>query len=163
MTCIYAVFHHFFQHFFSLSWFLFRPDRIFQVHDMTINFSFVLFFIHFSLFFISLLWAMSHVVDGLPAWNISSHMRTVLKGLAFSSRLLVSFLSKGYGSKVFSKNGQFSIDVAQDINQGDFVLLMEKVWPAQCCSKSWCIPNYQLSVSFKTHHFFCLIFEEFEK
>ena len=36
-----------------------------------------------------------------------------------------------------------------------------KVWS---CSKSWCTPNHQLSVSFKNSSFFCcLIFEEFEK
>ena len=41
-------------------------------------------------------------------------------------------------------------------------LVIEKVWQVWSCSKSWCIPNYQLSVSFKTHHFFCPISEEFE-
>ena len=40
-------------------------------------------------------------------------------------------------------------------------LIVEKVWQVWSCSKSWCIPNYQLLVSFKTHHF-CLISEEFE-
>ena len=55
----------------------------------------------------------------------------------FGSKLSIPLLlTKGYGSKVFSKNGQFSIDVPQDINHGDFkvsrswdfVLLVEKVW-----------------------------------
>ena len=50
---------------------------------------------------------------------------------------LYHFCPRGYGSKVFpKKNGQFLIDMPQDINQGDFrvsrswdfVLLMEKVW-----------------------------------
>ena len=43
-------------------------------------------------------------------------------------------------------------------------LVIEKVWQVWSYSKSWCIPNYQLSVSFKNSSFFCcLIFEEFEK
>ena len=43
-----AVFHHFFNTFFFwiwLSWFSFGLNRIFQVHDMTINFSFCSFFL----------------------------------------------------------------------------------------------------------------------
>ena len=133
-------FSSFSQHFFLtwLSWFSFRLNSNFSSAWHNNQFFFCsFFFIHFSLFFLNgLLWAMSHVVDGLPAWSISSHMRIVLKGLAFGSRLLVSFLFRGYGSEVFPKNEQFSIDVPQDINQGDFrvsrswdfVLLMEKVW-----------------------------------
>ena len=42
-------------------------------------------------------------------------------------------------------------------------LLIEKVWQVWSCSKSWCIPNYQLSVPTKIHLFVCLIFEEFER
>ena len=104
-----------------LSWFSFGLNRIFQVHDMTINFSFVLFHSFFSLFFNGPLWAISHVVDGLLAWSISSHMRIILKGLAFDSRLLVSFLSREkYGSKIFPRNEQFLVNVPGGINQGDF-------------------------------------------
>ena len=55
----------------------------------------------FSFFLNSLLWATLHVVDGLPAWSISSHVRIVLKGLAFGLRLLVSFLLRG---KIWLKN-----------------------------------------------------------
>ena len=111
MICVYAVFITFstFSYCPWLFWFSIRLKQIFQVHNTTISFSFV-FSLFFSSFFLNgLLWAMSHVVDGLPAWSISSPMRIVLKGLAFGSRLFVSFLSRGYGSKVFPKNGQFSI------------------------------------------------------
>ena len=79
--------HHFF-----VAWFLFRPNRIFQVHDMTINFSFV--FLFFVFFVVCLLRATTHIIDDLLDWSISSHMRTVLRGLAFGSRLLISFLSR---------------------------------------------------------------------
>ena len=62
---------------------------------------------------------------------------------------------------MFSRDGQFSIDVPQGISQDDlsvsrswdFVLFIENVWQAWNCSKSWCIPNYQLSVSFKNSSF----------
>ena len=47
-------------------------------------------------------------------------VRIVLEGWLFGPRLFISFLSKkGYGSKVFSRNGQFSIDVPQGISQDD--------------------------------------------
>ena len=83
--------------------------------------------------------------------------------LAFWSKVVYTIIvnKKGYGLKVFSRNGQFSIDVPQDINQGDFrvswswdfVLLIEKVWQIWNCNRSWCIPNYQISVFSKTRHF----------
>ena len=92
------------------------------------------------------------------------------KGLAFGPRLFVPVFSKEriMAQKVFSKNGQFLVNMPQDINQGDsrvsrswdFVLLIEKVWSY---SKSWCIPNYQLSVPTKIHFLYCLISNEFEK
>ena len=81
-----CIFHHFFN-------FMLGLKRISLVHDMTLNF---LLFIRFFSFFVDcLLWATSHVVDDFLAWIIYFHMRIVLKGLAFGSRLLVSFLSKG--------------------------------------------------------------------
>ena len=61
----------------------------------------------------------------------------------------------------------------QDVNQGDFrvsrclgfvFFVIKRVWQVWSYSKSWCIPNYQLTVSFKnSSFFFCLIFKEFEK
>ena len=71
-------FSSFSQHFFFASWFLFRLNRIFQVHDMTINFSFVLFF--FFILTICLLRATMLAIDGLPSRSISSHVRIILKG-----------------------------------------------------------------------------------
>ena len=50
MICVYAAFHHFLNIFLA-SWFSFRLSRIFQVHDMTINFSFCSCIHSFFLFF----------------------------------------------------------------------------------------------------------------
>ena len=97
------------------------------------------------------------------------------KGWPFGLRFLVSLLSKErIWLKKFSKNGQFLVYVPRDINQGDFrvslswdfILLVEKVRQVWNYSKSWFIPNYQISVFFfkkKLIIFCCLIFEEFEK
>ena len=97
-----------FSTFFLASWFLFRLDRIFQVHDMTINFSFVLFF--FFLFFsICLLRATTHAINGLPSCSISSQCKDYFGRLAFWSKVvyIISVNKKGYGSKVFQRNGEF--------------------------------------------------------
>ena len=106
MICVYVAFSSFSQHFLA-SWFLFRNNQIFQVHDMTINFSFVLFF--FFILVICLLWAMMHAIHGPPGWNISSHMRIVLKGWPFGPRLFISFLSKKriMAQKYFRKMSNF--------------------------------------------------------
>ena len=85
MIRVYAIFHHFFN-IFLLSWFLFRLNRIFQVHDMTINFS-------FFIVTICLLRATTSAIDGLPSRSISSHVRIVLKGWPFGPKLFISFLS----------------------------------------------------------------------
>ena len=45
----------------------------------------------------------------------------------------------------------------------DLFLLIEKVWQVWNCSKSWCVPSYQILVFSKLIIFCCLIFEEFEK
>ena len=52
---------------------------------------------------------MSYVVDGLSAWSISSHIRIVLKGLAFGPRLFISFLStkRVMTQKCFREMGNF--------------------------------------------------------
>ena len=117
---------------------------------------------------------MSHVVDGLPAWSISSHIRIILK----KGWLLVRGCSyhfcpeEKYGSKVFPRNGQFFGQCAlkhqsrwfQSVMISELVfLVIENVWQVWSCSKSWCIPNYQLSVSFKNSSFLLPDFEEFEK
>ena len=95
---------------------------------------------------------MTYAIDGFPGWSITSRVRIVLAfDLLVQSCLYHYCQQKGYGSKVSSRNGQFSINVPQDINHGDFrvsrswdfVLLVEKVWQIWNCSESWCIPNYQ--------------------
>ena len=85
------------------------------------------------------------------------------KGLTFWSKVVyVIFVRReDYSLKVFLRNGQFPIDVPQGISQDDLnvsrswdlVLLIENVWQVWNYSKSWCIPNYQLSVPIKIHHF----------
>ena len=96
------------------------------------------------------------------------------KGLAFGSRLLVSFLLRG---KIWLKSilekwaifGQCALRHQsrwfQSVTILELVFLaIEKVWQIWSCSKTWCIPNYQLTVFFENSSFFCcLIFEEFEK
>ena len=95
-------------------------------------------------------------------------MRIILKGLAFGSRLLVSFLSRG---KIWLKSilekwaisGQFRLNVMSRSWDFYFWLLkrfgrFEAVASLDACQ----ITNYQLPS--KTRHFFCcLIFEEFKK
>ena len=131
-----VVFHHFFNKFFWiwLFWFSFGLNRIFQVHDMTINFSFFLF--SSFVLMIRLLRATTHAIDDLSDWSTTPHVRIILKRVVFwfkgCSRHFCP--KKGYGSKVFhlcqqgkglwfegfSRNGQFLINVPQGINQGDF-------------------------------------------
>ena len=133
--------------FFSTFFFLieFRLDRIFQVHDMTINFLFLL-FIRFFLFLNGLLWVTSHVIDGLPAWSISSQLKIVLKRLGFGLRLLVSFLSR---KKIWLESipekwaisGQYALRHQlrwfQNVTiLGLLFLVIEKVWQVWSCSKS---------------------------
>ena len=77
----------FFQIFFEFGFFFlfsFGLNRIFKCMTWQSIFLFILLFIHFfSLFLNGLLWAMSPVVDDLPAWSIFFHMRIVLKGFVF--------------------------------------------------------------------------------
>ena len=162
-------FSSFSQHFFLLDSLDFHLDstRIFQVHDMTINFS----------SFFCLLRATTYAIDGLPSWGISSHMRIVLKGWAFGPRLFISFLStkRVMAQKCFRGMGNFQltclkalvrmISVYHDLGFcfAHWKGLANLNWQVWSCSKSWCIPNYQLSVPTKIYLFVCLIFEEFEK
>ena len=141
--------------------FSFRLSRIFQVHDMTINFLFCFFL--FLVLMVCLLRATTHIIDGLPAWSISSYIRTVLKGLTFGSRLLVSFLSKG---KIWLKSilekwaisdqhaPRYQSGWFQNITVlGTLFCSWKRFGRFETVSKSWCIPNYQISVFSKTRHF----------
>ena len=152
MICVYAVFFIIFSTFF-FNFLDFRLDLIdFSSAWHRNQFFFFFYSFVFFFFFNGLLWATSHVIDGLPAWIISSYMRIVLKGLAFGSKLLVSFLSRG---KVWLKSilekWAILVNVPWGIDQGDFkksrswdlcFLVIEKAWKVWSCSKSWCIPNY---------------------
>ena len=116
---------------------------------------------------------MTYAINGFPSWSITSRVRIVL-AFGFWSKVVytITVNKKGYGSKMFSRNGNFrsmcleaSIKVIQNITILENCVFgsLEEFWQAWSCSKSWCIPNYRLSVSYKTHLFRCLIFEEFKK
>ena len=96
-----------FSTFFLLSWFLFRLNRIFQVHDMTWQSIFLLFF--FLVLIVCLLRATTPTTDDLPSRNIFSHMRIVLKDWPFGPKLFISFLStkRVMAQKYFRERGNF--------------------------------------------------------
>ena len=132
MVCVYAFFHHFFQ-------FMFWLKQISQVYNMTINFSFS--FIHLF-FFIFREWSILGNI-ACRRWPSSLKHLFSCEDLFWKGWLLVRGCSyhfcpeKKYGSKVFSRNGQFLVNVPWGINQGDFkasrswdlcFLVIEKVW-----------------------------------
>ena len=153
-------FFHLFQNFWIwLSWFSFGLNRIFQVHEMIINFFF------FSRFVYSKQRCMQKMAFSVE--SIISNVGIVLEGLAFGSRLLVSFLSRG---KIWLKSipkkwaifGQCALRHQSRWFQSVMILglvflVIEKVWQVWSCGKSWCIPNYQSLVSFKNSSFFLLL------
>ena len=83
---------------FGFSWLSFGLNRMIQVHDMTINFSFFSSFV----LMIRLLRATMHAIDDLPDWGISSHVRIVLKGWSVSSRVVhvISVQRKDMAQKI---------------------------------------------------------------
>ena len=108
---------------------------------------------------------MTSAIDDLPSWNVSSRMRIVLKGWSFGPKLFISFLSKEriMAQKYLSEIGNFGQRAPRHQSRwSQNIMILEtcvfgsskEFWQAWSCSKSWCIPNYRLSVSFKTHHFF---------
>ena len=129
MICVYAAFSSFSQHFLA-SWFSFRLSRTFQVHDMTINFSFFFVFLFFCFFFllflflalmVCLLRATTHIIDGLSLKAFLLIWWSFWKGWLLVRGCSYHFCPKEkYGSKVFSKNGQFLVNMPQGINQDDF-------------------------------------------
>ena len=83
-------FHHFVNIFFFftwLSWFSFRLNSNFSSAWHDNQFFFCSFFAFFILT-ICLLRAPMHTIDGPSSWSISSHVRIVLKGLAFWSKVV---------------------------------------------------------------------------
>ena len=126
MTCVYVIFYSFFSTFFSWIWlscFSFRFSQIFQVHDMTIIFFFV-FFLLFSFSRSHGLFTSSN--NAYHRWPFRlEHLFSCedrLVKLAFWSKVvyIVSVQREDYGSKVFSRNGWFLVNMPQGINQGDF-------------------------------------------
>ena len=108
------------QHFFWLSWFLFRLNSNFSSawHD---NQFFFCSFCSFFSFFLSTQSNDAYHKRPSKLKHLFSCEDLFRKGLAFGLRLLVSLLSRErWGSKVFSKNGQFLVNVPWGINQGDF-------------------------------------------
>ena len=174
--CVYAIF--IFNTFWTcLSWFSLGLNRISQVHDMTIKFLF--FFVSSRLVYVG----QRHTIDGFPGWNTISHARIVLKwSFFFDPRLFIPFLSarkgyrlkglfilflsirKGHGSKgipmrwvIFrSTCPKASIKVVSKYHDLRTCVFghWRGFWQAWNYSKSWCIPNYQISNPTKTHHFF---------
>ena len=109
------------DHLLNIFLFSFRLNRIFQVHDMAINFSFVFAFFR------------SHGLstsgnNACHRWlSKSKHLfsyEDCFERLAFGPKLfIISVNKKGYGSKVFSRNGCFLVNMSQGINLGDFRIL----------------------------------------
>ena len=92
-------------------------------------------------------------------------VRIVLEGWLFGPRLFISFMSKKkiMAQKRSRKMGNFwstcpkaSIRVISKYHDlRDLCFWSSRgFWQAWSCSKSWCIPNYQLSISFKNSSFF---------
>ena len=132
---------------------------------MTINFSFFLFF----MLTICLLRATMPAIDGLPSWSISSHVRIVLKGWPFGPKLFISFFSKEkiMAQKQSREMGNFlstcpKAPIRAILEYHDLRVLcfwsLKGFWQAWSCSKSWCIPNYQLLVPTKIHFFVFFLF-----
>ena len=154
------------------SWILFRLNQIFQVHDMTINFSFI--FFSFS---------RSHGLS--TSGNNADHKWTsILKhlfsyedrfkrvGFWFEVARIIFVQRKNMARKYSREMGNFwstcpkaSIKVISEYHDfRDLCFCSSKgFWRAWSCSESWCIPNYQLSIFFKNSSFLLPDFEEFEK
>ena len=173
MICVFAVFSSFSQHFFWLLDSCLNLIEFFKC--MTWQSIFLLFF--FSLFFIltiCLLQATMSAIDDLPSRSISSHVRIVLKGWPFGPKLFISFLSK---ERVMVKSvlekWVILVHMPQSINQRWFqgITILETCvfghrksfgrLEAVASLNAYQIINYQFLLI--THHFCCLISEEFEK
>ena len=104
-------FSSFSQHFFLLSWFSFRLNLNFSSawHDNHFSFCFLAFFL-FLVLTVCLLRATTQIIDDLSDWSISSHVRIVLKGLAFGSRVvyIIPVQRKDMAQKILEKWATFS-------------------------------------------------------
>ena len=95
----------------------------------------------------------------------------VLEGWPFGPKLFISFLSKErfMAQKCYWEMGNFwstcpKASIKDDSKASRFWGLhswsSRGFWQAWSCSKSWCIPNYQLLVSFKNSSFFVAWFSK---
>ena len=164
------------QHSFFASWFSFRLNSNFSSAWHDNQFFFFFFFFCFCFFFflmVCLLRATTHIIDGLPAWSISSHMRTVLKGLAFWFEVarITSVQRKIWLKSIFWEMGNFlSICLEVSIK---VISEYHNLWILFCSLKrfgrfetvasldAYQIINYQFLQKFII--FCCLISKEFEK
>ena len=85
--------------------------EFYQVHDMTINF-----FIFFMLM-ICLLRATMHILDGLPAWSISSHMRTRFERVSLWFEVYHFCPKRGLWLKSVFEKWVILVNMPQDINR----------------------------------------------
>ena len=148
MVCVYAAFSSFSQHFF---WLLDSRLDLVEFFKCMIWHDNQFFF--FSLFHAHNLSTSSN--NACHRWpsKLKHHFSCEdCFGFLVQSCLYHYCQQKGLWLKsVFEKWAIFDL-CAQYINQGDFgvsqswdfVLLIEKVWQVWNCSKSWCIPNYQI-------------------
>ena len=106
----------------------------------------------------------TRAMEGLSDWRITSQYGDSFGNMAFRFKVvyIISVQREDYDSKVFLKMDNFwSTCPKASIKDGFKVSWswdlcfwsLRGFWQAWSCSKSWCIPNYQLSISFKTHHF----------
>ena len=139
------------------------------MHDMTTIF-FIVLFVFFSFFFFFEWSTLGNVA--CHRWPFSlKHLfsyEDCFERLVFWSEVvyIISVRREDYGSKVLSRNWYFwstcpkaSIKVISEYhNLRDLCFWSSKrFWQAWSCSKSWCIPNYQLLVPTKIYIFVCLI------
>ena len=91
----------------------------------------------------------------------------------WSNVVYIIFVQKeDYGSKVFSKMDNFWSTCPKASIKDDFEVSrswdlrfwsLREFWRAWSCNKSWCIPNYQLSVFFKNSSFFVAWFRRIQE
>ena len=95
-------------------------------------------------------------------------VRIVLEGWSFGPKLFISFLSKEriMAQKCFRKMGNFgqhaprhqSKMISRYHGLGILFCSWKRFGRFETVSKSWCVPNYQISVFFKNSSFFVVWF-----
>ena len=157
MICVFAIFHHFLNIFFWLSWFSFGLNSNFSSawHDNQF----------FSLFFHDL---STPGNDACHRWPSRLKHLFLCKdcfgrvGFLVQSCLGHFYPKRGSWLKNISEKWVILVNMSQGINQrwfrGITVLGFcsahgKRFGKFETVSKSWCTPNYQISVFSKTRHF----------